>query len=129
MKSSLKTLNTAGQNSSRAAGSVSTARPINTTYPRPTVYSARPVSNVFNRAHSYGKSPFNKFTTNKNSNFNEKFNNIRGNVTIVGPKAVGNLQQDLKDKWAIDSGCSRHMTGNKSYLTDYEEINGGFIAF
>ncbi|GJS49124.1 hypothetical protein Tco_0599245 [Tanacetum coccineum] len=42
---------------------------------------------------------------------------------------VGNPQQDLKDKGVIDSGCSRHMTGNKSYLTDYEEIDGGFVAF
>ncbi|GJX06961.1 ribonuclease H-like domain-containing protein [Tanacetum coccineum] len=37
--------------------------------------------------------------------------------------------QDLKDKGVIDSGCSRHMTGNRSYLTDYEEIDGGFVAF
>ncbi|GJT82843.1 ribonuclease H-like domain-containing protein [Tanacetum coccineum] len=29
----------------------------------------------------------------------------------------------------IDSGCSRHMTGNMSYLTDYEEIDGGYVAF
>ncbi|GJY39579.1 hypothetical protein Tco_0425943 [Tanacetum coccineum] len=29
----------------------------------------------------------------------------------------------------IDSGCSRNMTGNRSYLTDYEEIDGGFVAF
>ncbi|GKD70692.1 ribonuclease H-like domain-containing protein [Tanacetum coccineum] len=41
----------------------------------------------------------------------------------------GNPQQDLKDKGVIDSGCSRHMTGNISYLTDYEEIDGGFVAF
>ncbi|GKB41431.1 ribonuclease H-like domain-containing protein [Tanacetum coccineum] len=41
----------------------------------------------------------------------------------------GNPQQDLKDKGVIDSGCSRHMTGNKSYLTVYKEINGGFVAF
>ncbi|GJS91387.1 putative ribonuclease H-like domain-containing protein [Tanacetum coccineum] len=41
----------------------------------------------------------------------------------------GNQQQDLKDKVLIDSGCSRHMTGNRSYLTDYEEIDGGFVAF
>ncbi|GKD03111.1 hypothetical protein Tco_1178085 [Tanacetum coccineum] len=33
---------------------------------------------------------------------------------------TGNPQQDLKDKGVIDSGCSRHMTGNKSYLTEYE---------
>ncbi|GJR92575.1 heme peroxidase [Tanacetum coccineum] len=44
-------------------------------------------------------------------------------------QAGGNLQQDLKDKGVIDSGCSRHMIGNRSYLTDYEEIDGGFIAF
>ncbi|GJV29261.1 ribonuclease H-like domain-containing protein [Tanacetum coccineum] len=41
----------------------------------------------------------------------------------------GNQQQDLKDKGVIGSGCSRHMTGNRSYLTYYEEINGGFVAF
>ncbi|GJT64046.1 putative ribonuclease H-like domain-containing protein [Tanacetum coccineum] len=42
---------------------------------------------------------------------------------------LGNPQQDLKNKGVIDSGCSRHMTGNRSYLTDYEEIDGGFVAF
>nr|GEX96197.1 copia protein [Tanacetum cinerariifolium] len=42
---------------------------------------------------------------------------------------IGNPQQDLKDKGVIDSGCSRHITGNRSYLTDYEEINGEFVAF
>ncbi|GKC62746.1 hypothetical protein Tco_1095344, partial [Tanacetum coccineum] len=41
----------------------------------------------------------------------------------------GNPQQDLKNKGVIDSGCSRHMTGNRSYLTDYEEIDEGFVAF
>ncbi|GJV69793.1 hypothetical protein Tco_1485302 [Tanacetum coccineum] len=39
----------------------------------------------------------------------------------------GNLQIDLQDKGVIDSGCSRHMTGNMSYLTDYEEIDGGYF--
>ncbi|GKC74413.1 hypothetical protein Tco_1120296 [Tanacetum coccineum] len=41
----------------------------------------------------------------------------------------GNLQMDLQDQGVIDSGCSRHMTGNMSYLTDYEEIDGGYVAF
>nr|GEV03551.1 uncharacterized mitochondrial protein AtMg00810-like [Tanacetum cinerariifolium] len=27
------------------------------------------------------------------------------------------------------SKCSKHMTGNMSYLTDYEEINRGYVAF
>nr|GEW60897.1 hypothetical protein [Tanacetum cinerariifolium] len=29
----------------------------------------------------------------------------------------------------FDSGCSRHMTGNKSFLTEYQEIDDGFVAF
>nr|GEU94356.1 hypothetical protein [Tanacetum cinerariifolium] len=41
----------------------------------------------------------------------------------------GNPQLDLKDKGVIDSGCSRHMIGNISYLIDFEEIDGGFVAF
>nr|GFB88903.1 hypothetical protein [Tanacetum cinerariifolium] len=41
----------------------------------------------------------------------------------------GNPQQALKDKGVIDSGCSRHMIGNMSYLSDFEELNGGYIAF
>ncbi|GKG15026.1 hypothetical protein Tco_0354626, partial [Tanacetum coccineum] len=41
----------------------------------------------------------------------------------------GNPQQDLKDKGVIDSGCSRHMKGNRSYLRDYEKIDEGFVAF
>ncbi|GKF17690.1 hypothetical protein Tco_0062608 [Tanacetum coccineum] len=82
MKSGLKTLNTTGQNSSRTAVSVNTARPINTAYPRPTVDSAKTTSNL-----------------------------------------------ELQEKGVIDSGYSRHMTGNKSYLSDYEEIDGGFVAF
>ncbi|GJY59105.1 ribonuclease H-like domain-containing protein [Tanacetum coccineum] len=150
MKSGLKTLNTTGQNSSRAAISVNTARPINTAYSRAIENSARTTSNVFNRSHSHVIRPFNKFTTNKNSNFNEKVNTVRENVTIVGTKAVvsdnkRNEANAIKasacwvwrpkhkvldhEKGVIDSGCFRHMTGNKSYLSDYEEINGGFFAF
>ncbi|GJT88827.1 putative ribonuclease H-like domain-containing protein [Tanacetum coccineum] len=120
IKSGIKTLNTAGQNSSRVAVSVNTARPTNTAYPKPTV----------------------------------NFNTVKGNVTNVRPKAIvsneanavkastcwvwrpklkvldhGNPQLELQEKGVIDSGCSRHMTGNKSYLSDYEEIDGGFVAF
>ncbi|GJT57613.1 retrovirus-related pol polyprotein from transposon TNT 1-94 [Tanacetum coccineum] len=43
--------------------------------------------------------------------------------------STGNPQMDLQDKGVIDSGCSRHMTWNMSYLTDYEEIDGGYVAF
>nr|GEV67010.1 ribonuclease H-like domain-containing protein [Tanacetum cinerariifolium] len=41
----------------------------------------------------------------------------------------GNPQYALKDKGVIDSGCSKHMIGNMSYLSDFEELNGGYVAF
>nr|GEY65987.1 hypothetical protein [Tanacetum cinerariifolium] len=60
-------------------------------------------------------------------------------VTAAEPSAVsaaqhnngtwGNPQQALKDKGVIDSGCSRHMTGNMSYLSNFEKLNGGYVAF
>nr|GFB83500.1 hypothetical protein [Tanacetum cinerariifolium] len=60
-------------------------------------------------------------------------------VNAIKPSAVsaaqhnhgkkGNPQQTLKDKGVINSGCSRYMTGNMSYLTDFEELNRGYVAF
>nr|GEU70442.1 hypothetical protein [Tanacetum cinerariifolium] len=41
----------------------------------------------------------------------------------------GNPQHALKDKGVIDSGCSRHMTVNISYLSVFKEINRGYVAF
>ncbi|GJW79366.1 putative ribonuclease H-like domain-containing protein [Tanacetum coccineum] len=154
MKSGIKSLNTARQNFSKEAVSVNTARPINTTYTRPIVNNARKVSNVLNNANTHVRRPFNKSITNKNSNLKEKVNSVKGDFTTARPKAVvsnnkgneanvvnasacwvwkpkqkGNPQLELQEKGVIDSGCSRHMTGNKSYLSDYEEIDGGFVAF
>nr|GFA23337.1 ribonuclease H-like domain-containing protein [Tanacetum cinerariifolium] len=37
-------------------------------------------------------------------------------VSTDVPKIMGNPQYALKDKGVINSGCSRHMTGNMSYL-------------
>ncbi|GKE85246.1 hypothetical protein Tco_1558988 [Tanacetum coccineum] len=121
--------------------------------------NAGPMKNVINNAYSTARRHFNKITAANNSNFTKKVNNVKGTrVNTARPKAVlsavkeskgnvvkasafwvwrpkhkvlnhGNPQQDLKDKGVIDSGCSRHMTGNISYLTDYEEIDGGFVAF
>ncbi|GJR12031.1 retrovirus-related pol polyprotein from transposon TNT 1-94 [Tanacetum coccineum] len=31
----------------------------------------------------------------------------------------------LQNKGIVDSGCSRHMTGNKAYLAEYQDFNGG----
>ncbi|GJU78429.1 hypothetical protein Tco_1275499 [Tanacetum coccineum] len=42
-------------------------------------------------------------------------------------KREGKPQQD--DTRFIDSGCSRHMTGNIAYLSDFKEFDGGYITF
>ncbi|GJV46996.1 putative ribonuclease H-like domain-containing protein [Tanacetum coccineum] len=42
----------------------------------------------------------------------------------------GNPQQkEYKEKGVINSGCSRHMTRKKCYLTEYEDYDGGFVSF
>ncbi|GJR30911.1 hypothetical protein Tco_1107143 [Tanacetum coccineum] len=137
--------------------SLNTAKQVNTAHLKITMNSARPMTNLSKTAYSTVKRPIHKNTSFKNSNFNQMINTIKDkNVNTVRPKAVvnaarpkavvnavkgnnvnavkasacwGNPQMDLQDQGVIDSGCSRHMTGNMSYLTDYEEIDGGYVAF
>nr|GEV33422.1 hypothetical protein [Tanacetum cinerariifolium] len=101
--------------------SLHTARPVSTVVPYITVKRPRPVKHVVNKAHSPIRRPINHRPTPKNSNFHQK-------VTTVKVKK-GNPRQALKDKVVINSGCSRHMTRNLSYVLDFEEINRGYVAF
>ncbi|GJY33783.1 putative ribonuclease H-like domain-containing protein [Tanacetum coccineum] len=50
-------------------------------------------------------------------------------VNSARPMTNGNQQQDFEEKGVIDNRCSRHMTGNMSYLTDFEKIDEGYVAF
>nr|GFB56818.1 ribonuclease H-like domain-containing protein [Tanacetum cinerariifolium] len=54
---------------------------------------------------------------------------LKSQPVLTTAARTGNPQQALKDKSVIDSGCSRHMTGNMSYLSDFKELNGGYVAF
>ncbi|GKA96770.1 hypothetical protein Tco_0818865, partial [Tanacetum coccineum] len=129
---------------------VNTARPVKTADSKPIVNSFRPITNAFKRGHSQMIRPFNKYSTNKNNIFNKKVNTVRVNDTTARKREViqvyngldpqkslnllfneqGNLQQkEYKQKGVIDSGCSRHMTGNKCYLTEFEDYDGGFVSF
>ncbi|GJW71008.1 ribonuclease H-like domain-containing protein [Tanacetum coccineum] len=141
MKSGLVSINTARQNISKTAVLVNTARQVNAAHSKTTVNAARPMSYLSKIAHSTVKRPIHKNTTFKNSNINQRVNTVRGKkFNTARPKAVvnvvkennfnaGNPKMDLQDQGVIDSGCSRHMTGNMSYLTNYEEIDGGYVAF
>ncbi|GJX77722.1 hypothetical protein Tco_0324533 [Tanacetum coccineum] len=126
---------------------------INAAHTKTTVNAARPMSYLSKKAHSTVKRPIHKNTPFKNSNFNQRVNIVKDkNINTAKPKAVvnavqgnnfnavkasacwgwklknkvlnhGNPQMDLQDHGVIDSGCSRHMTGNMSHVTDYEEID------
>ncbi|GKB27244.1 putative ribonuclease H-like domain-containing protein, partial [Tanacetum coccineum] len=37
--------------------------------------------------------------------------------------------KNMEDRGIFDSGCSRHMTGNKDHLDDFEECKGGSVTF
>ncbi|GJZ95633.1 putative ribonuclease H-like domain-containing protein [Tanacetum coccineum] len=154
-KSGQVPVNVAKQSSPRASTSISTTRPVNIVAPKPKVNDALAITYSYFKAHSPVRRAFNQKSTAKTNNFNEKVNTARvNNVTTARPKAVvsvaernrenaikclaswiwrpiGNCnpQYTLQDQGIFDSGCSRHMTGNKSFLTDYQEIDGGFVAF
>nr|GEX93058.1 hypothetical protein [Tanacetum cinerariifolium] len=95
------------------------------------------LNNVFDSREI--RRPFNQKSAAKTNNFNEKVDARVDNVTTAGPKAIvsaakgnrdnGNPQYALQHQWISESGCSRHMTENKSYLTNYQEIDGGFVTF
>ncbi|GJZ15661.1 hypothetical protein Tco_0551338 [Tanacetum coccineum] len=158
MKSGLVSINTARQNISKTAVLVNTARQVNVAHSKTTVNAARPMSYLSKTTHLTVKRPIHKNTTFKNSNINQRVNTVKGKkFNTARPKAVVNvvkgnnfnvvkastcwfgnqrrsfrtmeIQNRLQDQGVIDSGCSRHMTGNMSYLTDYEEIDGGYVAF
>nr|GEV67631.1 hypothetical protein [Tanacetum cinerariifolium] len=78
-------------------------------------------SYAMSKSKSPLRRPFIRHPSSKPSIFPPKVN--------AAKPSAGNPKQALKDKGVIDSGCSRHMTGNMSYLSDFEELNGGYVAF
>nr|GEX18894.1 putative ribonuclease H-like domain-containing protein [Tanacetum cinerariifolium] len=98
-----------------AARTVSTVEPI--------FFMTRP--KLASRVVSKSNSPLRRHSPRHPSS-NSRYSPPR--VTTAEPSA-GNPQQALKDKGVIDSGCSRHMTGNMSYLSEFEELNEGYVAF
>ncbi|GJX16060.1 ribonuclease H-like domain-containing protein [Tanacetum coccineum] len=137
---------TARPSISTARPSVSTVRPVCTAKPsistaRPCVSTARPVyasrpiyprmdnvrprgSCLPNKRSYYTKPAFRP----KDLKQDVKTFGVK-NMTTAGTRAVGNPEIVLQDHAVVDSGCSSHMTGNKAYLSDYEDFNRGFVAF
>ncbi|GJU18153.1 putative ribonuclease H-like domain-containing protein [Tanacetum coccineum] len=128
-------VNTASHKFNIQAVSTSAARKVNVV--RPIVNENRPRNNFY-KSHLPIRKSFNRTTAPKTNFSNHKVNTARVKAvsavrgireTIVKPLACYNPQRALKNKGIIDSGCSRHMTGNKAYLAEYQDYNGGPVAF
>nr|GEW49387.1 hypothetical protein [Tanacetum cinerariifolium] len=132
-KTSRFPINAARHNFARQAASTSTARKVNTA--RPKVNEIRPRHNVY-KSHSPIRRPFNRTTAQKPNFTQHKVNTDRDKtVSVVRGKwetvvkDSDNPHRKLKGKGIVDRGCSRHMTGNKAYLVDYQDFNGRPVAF
>ncbi|GKD45374.1 ribonuclease H-like domain-containing protein, partial [Tanacetum coccineum] len=122
--------------------SLTTARPVNTAQPRTIVNSARPMTNRVNTVSGKNVNTTRPKAVVNTARPKTVLNVVKGNkVNAVKASACwvwkpktkvldhGNLQMDLQDQGVIDSGCSRNMTRNMYYLTDFKEIDGGYVAF
>ncbi|GJZ08585.1 putative ribonuclease H-like domain-containing protein [Tanacetum coccineum] len=74
-------------------------------------------------------------TTRQNFNSQAVLTNAARKISTVKPvvnrvnTAEDYPHRTLQNKGVVDSGCSRHMTGNKAYLAEYQDFNGGPVAF
>ncbi|GJS76604.1 hypothetical protein Tco_0726485, partial [Tanacetum coccineum] len=127
--SSTKNVSTARQSFNRQTVLTSTAMKVNTV--KPIVNRVRP-ANVFHKTHSPSSRPFKK-TTVLSTNFSKQkvYTDKANAVSAVGGKreTADYPHRALKNKGIVDSGCSRHMTGNKAYLAEFQDFNGGPVAF
>nr|GEU59046.1 putative ribonuclease H-like domain-containing protein [Tanacetum cinerariifolium] len=112
--------------------SFTAARPVTTAVSQPLVTRPRPAKTVVTKPHSPPRRTINRRPSLAASNFPPQVTTVNA-PKVNAVKGVqgnyGNPQHDLNNKGVINNGCSRHMTGNMSYLIDFEEINGGYVAF
>nr|GEV96067.1 copia protein [Tanacetum cinerariifolium] len=124
------------------------ARPVTTAIPQPHVTRPRPAKTVVTKPHSPPRRNINHRPSPKVSTFPPK-------VTITKASMVNDVQ-GVQGNWIWKPKCpildhvsshtsasmtlkrfnyndalerSKYMTGNMSYLSDFEEINGGYVAF
>nr|GEZ85285.1 ribonuclease H-like domain-containing protein [Tanacetum cinerariifolium] len=129
--------------------SINVVRPVSTTVPKTSVTKPKQVKHIVTKFNSPNRRHINHSPSLKVSNSSPRVTAVKAPVVNATqglhgkwewrPKCPildhvfcntsGNQQHALKDKGVIDSGCLRHMTGNMSYLFDFEKLNGGYVAF
>ncbi|GJZ86772.1 putative ribonuclease H-like domain-containing protein [Tanacetum coccineum] len=132
--SSTKTVSTTRHNFNSQAVPNNAARKVQTV--KLIMNNVRPKT-VFHKTYSQIRRPFNRTTTSRTKFSNQKVNTAEvKSVSVIGRKWETAIKpsaelstKSLKNKWIVDSGCFRHMTGNKAYLAEYQDYNGGPVAF
>nr|GEX23238.1 hypothetical protein [Tanacetum cinerariifolium] len=94
--------------------SITAVRPVSVAVPKIKVTRPRHVNPIVTKS----KSPIRRHLTHSPSPMTS---NSPPRVTAVKAPVVSAAQ--------VDSRCSRHMTWNMSYLSEFEELNGGYVAF
>nr|GEY28125.1 uncharacterized mitochondrial protein AtMg00810-like [Tanacetum cinerariifolium] len=131
--------------------------PVTTSVPPPHVTRPRPAKTVVTKPYSPPRRNINRRPSPKTSNFPPKVTTVKAPMVNAVKGVQGNWvwkpkcpildhvsrhtnapmtlkRLDYSDalgrsKRVIDSGCSRYMIGNMSYLFDFEEINDGYVTF
>ncbi|GKD71780.1 hypothetical protein Tco_1325870, partial [Tanacetum coccineum] len=92
-------------------------RPVNTVR---SVNTGRPFSTA---------RPFYKRTALTKRTYYQRFTTGRQNVNTVKARGFNASNSQLNDNGFVDSGCSRHMTGNIAHLSDFKDFDGGYVTF
>nr|GEU47533.1 putative ribonuclease H-like domain-containing protein [Tanacetum cinerariifolium] len=95
---------------------ITTVRPVSTDVPKIKVTKPRHAKPIVTKPISPARRLINYSPSPKASNSPPR-------VTVIKAPVVNAAQG------VIDSGYSRHKTGNMSYISDFEELNGGYVAF
>nr|GEX21509.1 retrovirus-related Pol polyprotein from transposon TNT 1-94 [Tanacetum cinerariifolium] len=139
--------------------SLNAAKPVPIVVPQYNVKSPRPVKHFVNKAHSPIRRPINHRPATKNSTSNKKVTIVKVNQVNDVQGVKGNADKasanwvwkpkckvldhvsrltsasmtikkfDYTDALSRSNGCSRHMTRNIYFLSDFKEINQGYVAF
>ncbi|GKC04955.1 ribonuclease H-like domain-containing protein [Tanacetum coccineum] len=116
---------------------LNTARPFNTAQPKLTINYARPKPRVANtsRYRVFNTGGYRAVNTARpfvNTARVNGFNAVKPSACWVwrptkpNGASLGNPQKD--DKGFVDSGCSRHMTDNIAYLSNFKEFDGALSS-
>nr|GEW74957.1 putative ribonuclease H-like domain-containing protein [Tanacetum cinerariifolium] len=107
---------------------ITAARPVTAVVLKPLVTRPRQAKIVVTKPRLPPRRNINLSPSPKANTFPLKVTAAQTPMVNVVKGNWGNPQHALKDKGVINSGRSRHMTGNMSYMSYFEELNGGYVT-